>query len=134
MYRFHWLERMEFDGAALVLHLAEMLRGDPDGGLGVPLEVRCESPRFRVSFGQVGAFKTVPEMFDEISETAERLEPFLFHESGSRYATEMKDAMWLAREIPEGSLLHYAVLTENVVVHVLAAEQPKVLEVPDNAP
>jgi hypothetical protein len=134
MHRFHWLERMEFEGAALVLHLAEMLRGAPDGGLGVPLEIRPDSPRFRVCFGEVGAFKTVPEMFDEISANAGRLEPFLFRESGSNYSAEMKEAMWLAREIPAESLLHYVVLAENVVTHVLAAEPPRVFEVSNNAP
>jgi hypothetical protein len=82
----------------------------------------------------VGAFKTVPEMFNEVSEAAEKLEPFLFRETSSTYAAEMKDAMWLACEIPEGAALHYAVYAENVVTHVLSGTPPKVFGVPSDAP
>ena len=126
MHQFHWLEKLDFDGEELVVHLAELLRGQPDGLLGHPLEVRADSARYRVHFRSVGAFKTLPEMFNELSEAANKLEPFLFQESESAYATEMKDAMELARPIPSGSLQHYVVYAENVVTHVLASAGPQV--------
>ena len=134
MYRFHWLEKMEHDGQALVLHLAELLRGEPDGLIGLPLEVMPESPRFRVHFAEVGAFKTVPEMFNEVSESANKIGPFLFQESSSPYILEMKDVMELSRNIPMDTLQHYIVYAENTVTHILAASPPQVSEGSSNGP
>jgi len=126
MYRFYWLEKLEFDGEGLVVHLAELLRGEPDGLIGLPLDVQPESPRHRVSFSTTGAFKTLPEMFNEVSEDADRIAPFLFRELNSPYMTEMKDAMELSRGIPPDQMHHYVVYAENTVTHVLSAVAPKV--------
>ena len=134
MHRFHWLERLEHDGQSLVLHLAELLRGEPDGLVGSPLEVMPESPRFRVHFADVGAFKTLPEMFNEVSESASKIGPFLFQEASSPYMLEMKDAMELSRNIPMGILQHYIVYAENAVTHVLAASPPEFSEGSSNGP
>ena len=134
MYRFHWLEKLEHDGQALVLNLAELLRGEPDEFIGLPLIVKPESPRFRVYFAEVGAFKTVPEMFNEVSESAEKITPFLFQEPSSSYMLEMKDQMELSRGIQVDTLLHYIVYAENTVTHVLAASQPDISEGSRNGP
>jgi hypothetical protein len=134
MYRFHWLERMDHDGQALNLHVAALLHGEPDGLVGLPLEITPDSPRFRVHFTEVGAFKTVPEMFNEVSESAHKVGPFLFQEFGSSYMLEMKDAMELSRGIAADALLHYIVYAENAVTHVLAASPPQVFEGSGNGP
>ena len=126
MYTFHWLERMDYDGEALVVHLAEMMRGEPDGLIGRPLEVRADSPRYRVRFPTVGALKTVPEPFNELSGGAEKIGPFLFQESGSPYALEMEDAMKLSMDIPSDALRHFVVYAENVVTHVLTVSAPEI--------
>lgn len=130
MQTFHWLEKFDFDGHALVVQVAQLVRGEPDGAIGHPLEVTPDSARYRVHFPVVGAFKTVPELFNEVSETANKVDVFLFHEPDSAYAAEMQHAMALASDIPGGGVQHYVVHAENVVTHVLAASAPQVSRVP----
>ncbi len=130
MHSYYWLEKMEHGGESLVLHLAQLVCGEQDEFIGLPLVVKPESPRFSVHFGEVGAFKTVPEMFDEVSEGAEKVRAFLFRESSSAYMKEMGERLELARDIEPGSLRHHIVYAENAVTHVLSAHAPVVSERP----
>jgi hypothetical protein len=116
------------------VHLAELLQGEPDELIGLPLEVRTESPRFRVAFESIGAFKAVPEMYNELSDSAQTIKPFLFLETGSVYLSEMKSAMEFGAGIHPDVLKHYVVYADNTVIHVLTAAAPKVFGEASNGP
>jgi len=130
MARFNWLEKLELTAAGLILDVSKLLPGQPDGVIGVPLLVTEKSEHFRVHFQRVGAFRLVPEPFNQVSDRAEEHCDFLLQENASDYLSEMTDAARFAAGIPSGgTLLHFIVYTENHVVHVLTAQKPSITSV-----
>ena len=99
-----------------------------------PIGVMPESTRHRIHFRNVGAFRVVPEPFNDVSDDAVRVSPFLFREAASRYLKEMEGAMHLANIPTNSGVMHYVVYTENHVVHVLTSSEPQVIAITGNGP
>ena len=143
MSKFHWLEKLELDdGQVLMARIAELLPAGPaellpfglSTQLVTPIGARPDSSRYEVHFRNVGAFRVVPEPFNELSLEAERLQPFLFKEIASSYLESMEGAMNLANIPINEGVMHYVIYTDNHVVHVLTSSEPKLIVLAAHGP
>jgi hypothetical protein len=117
----------------LSLLVVELLQGEPDGVIGLPLVKRPESRRYRVEFSCVGHFKVGPEPFANISSNAIQQTEFLYREPESQYLRDLGGSVSIfpmSRPWPANPVIrHYVVYAENFVLEVLAAVEPSVQEV-----
>jgi len=140
MSKFHWLEKLELgELQVLTACVAELLpSGRPEPSLGLtthaltPIGVTAGSRRYQVQFRNVGAYKVVPEPYNEVSSSASHLEPFLLREMASSYLEQMEGAMHLANIPNVDGVMHYVVYAENHVVHVLTSSDPTILAMAGN--
>jgi hypothetical protein len=142
MSKFHWLEKLELGElqvlTACVAELLPSARPEPLLGLRShslrPIGVTAGSRRYQVQFHNVGAYKVVPEPYNEVSTSASRLEPFLLREITSSYLEQMEGAMHLANIPNIRDVMHYVIYAENHVVHVLTSSEPTILAIAANGP
>jgi len=129
----HIVEELAFREAKLSLLVVELLQGEPDGLIGLPLVKRAESRRYTVEFSCVGHFKVGPEPFANISSNAIKEADFLYREPESQYLQDLRDSVStfpMTRPWPANPVVrHYIVYAENFVLEVLAAVEPSVQEV-----
>jgi hypothetical protein len=133
MASYHIVEDLAFREANLSLLVVELLQGEPDGFIGLPLVKRPESRRYRMEFSCVGHFKVGPEPFANISSNAIKQTDFLYREPESQYLRDLGDSVSIfpiSRPWPENPVVrHYVVYAENFVVEVLAAVEPSIQEI-----
>ena len=133
MPNYHVVDDLAFRQGKLSLLVVELLPGEPDGLIGLPLVKRPESRRYRVEISCVAHFKVGPEPFANISSNAIRQTDFLFHEPDSQYLRDLADSVStfpMSRPWPENPVVrHYVVYAENFVLDVLTPVEPSVQEV-----
>jgi len=133
MPSYHFVDDLAFREGKLSLLVVELLQGEPDGVIGLPLVKRPESHRFRVEFSCIGHFKVGPEPFANISSNAIKQTDFLYCEPESQYLRDLADSVStfpMSRPWPENPVVrHYVVYAENFVLEVLAAVEPSTQEV-----
>jgi hypothetical protein len=133
MPSYHIVDDLAFRERKLSLLVVELLQGEPDGLIGLPLVKRPESRRYRVEFTCVGHFKVGPEPFANISSNAIKQTDFLYREPESQYLRGLGDSVStfpMSRPWPENQVIrHYVVYAENFVLEVLAAVEPSIQEV-----
>jgi hypothetical protein len=131
---FHIIERCSYEQDRLTVNVAELLSGEPDEYIGLPLIVRNDSKRYSVSFKDVGRIEIEPEPIVPPSDLGVKETPFLFREPESALLIENR---WSAtmfnfgrRFAQEEELKHYIVLGENFVIHVLTLTAPEIITLP----
>ena len=133
MPSYHVVDDLAFCEGKLSLLVVELLRGEPDGLIGLSLTKRPESRRYRLEFSYVGHFKAGPEPFSNISANAMKQTDFLYCEPDSQYLRDLADSVStfpMTRPWPANPVVrHYVVYAENFVLDVLAAIEPSIQEV-----
>jgi hypothetical protein len=85
---YHRIEALSFDSSRLEITIAELLKGEADGLIGLPLMIPNDSKRYRISFEDVERIEIAPEPMPQLSSGARVEAPFLYLESESKFKTE----------------------------------------------
>ncbi len=135
--KYHALENIQFTNGILVVEVVELNEGEPDGLVGLPLEVTLESGRHTVQFSSIAGFQSVPEPLNGLSQNARRINQFMFLESNSDYlhqnGEDLSPFVYGAIRPESPVIQHYVVFGENTVLHVLAALPPTISKGPSQA-
>ena len=117
------LLELSYHDAQLVVRLATLVEGQPDGYVGTPLVVGSNSKIFTVKFDGVAEFRSTAEPCFSIEGSRKDITEFLFECIGSQYVEKVcpfgVGAMSPAR--------HFCVFTESVVIEVLTENEPEIL-------
>ena len=122
-------ERRSFDlvdvtyrDQTLVVTVAELLRGEPDGWIGTPLSVQPSSERFELTFNWVTEFRSTAEPCYTTDGTDLVISEYLSECVESDYARQSCPF----GGTPSGGARHFCVLTEFVIIEVLCLDSPTV--------
>lgn len=130
MRAFWHIQSTRFENGILLVQVAELVNGKPDGAVGLPLVISRKSRVFELAFSGVGGFLAVPEPESNVSASAEHLAPCVWVERDSWYArkfAEISDWCAFGRHAGnEGALVHYVVPGENFFLNILAGSPPRV--------
>lgn len=119
---------MTYQAAQLVIRVANLVEGQPDGLIGLPLIISDESEIYKIEFSNIAEFRSTSEpCFSEEGEEKE-ITNFLSESIGSEYAKTVCVCGVGAREPAR----HFFVYTESVVIEVLANEEPVIHREPPN--
>lgn len=126
--KFHLIEDIRFFEDVLSILVVDLNQGEPDGFVGLPLEVTSDSYRHLIKFDAIAGFQSVPEPLNGLTESAIKLDDFLYLDPESSYMSELKKdgaTFIYGANIPKDPKLdHYVIYGENTVVHVLSAAYP----------
>ena len=118
--------------SSLSIQLTALHRGEPDGGIGIPLIVTKDSSKYLVNFERAGRFRVLSEAFNELKKPYEKINNFLYGMLDSKYLREHESSAKIFTNIPfDAEIKHYMVYSEFFVVDVLASEPP-IIEVVEN--
>jgi hypothetical protein len=116
------LIELTYHSAQLVVRVANLVEGAPDGYIGTPLVIGSESKRYTVTFDGVADFRSTAEPCFSIEGSRKDITEFLFECIGSQYVEKIcpfgVGATSAAR--------HFCVFTESVVIEVLAENEPQI--------
>lgn len=120
--KFWDLENVTYCHATLTVRIAEMRQGEPDGCVGLPLLVTDESERITLHFDNVTEFRSCAEPCYRYEKDVTRLTAYLDERTGSQF---------LQTTCPYGGgakdpARHFCVLTERIVIEVLANALPRI--------
>lgn len=119
---YHEIIDIRYEDASLTVRIVELVDGEPDGGIGIPLVVGADSRRYTIHFKGVTEFRSKAEpCYDTDSERTD-ISEFLWEDHSSDYVDE-------ACSFGEGAkdpARHFCVYTESVVVEVLSSHEPRI--------
>jgi len=121
-HTFFDLVDLKYSDANLIVRVAELVDGKPDGHIGIPLVISAQSRYFTV-------------YFDGVTEFRSKAEP-CFVEEGNRvdlseFVSECLGSEYVGHACPFGAgakdpVRHFCVFTESVVVEVLSSNEPRI--------
>jgi hypothetical protein len=111
--------------ATVKLKVAELLEGEPDGCIGLPLVIDESSKVFEVTLSNVYEFKSVSEPFFHLDGKRQKINDFVWEVIGSEYR---KTAGFYGSK-PE-TARHFIVFTETLVFEALSDTEPVITLIP----
>jgi hypothetical protein len=127
--QFFQLIELSYQPARLIVRVAELVEGEPDGYIGTPLVVSATSKMHSILFEKVADFRS-------------RAEPcFSFdgeHRDITGFAFECLDSSYIKESCPFGigatrNVRHFGIFTESVVIEVLSSSHPRIEVIAENA-
>lgn len=118
------LIKVLYEPGELTIEVAELVKGEPDGYIGIPLVVNATSRRWTIYFEHVAEFRSRAEPCFAAEGAQHDLTDFLFECVNSEYINQLCPCGVGAREPAR----HFGIYTESVVLEILASQEPKIEE------
>jgi len=116
---FYDLVEIIWKEATVSLKIAELLEGEPDGCVGLPLVIDERSKVFEVTLSNVYEFKSVSEPFFHLDGERQKVNNFVWEAIGSEY----RKTAGFYGPTPE-TARHFIIFTETLVFEVLSNTAP----------
>ena len=107
-------------GGTVTLKVAELVTGEPDGAIGLPLVIDDRSKIFEVTIFNVVEFKSVSEPFFHLDGERREINDFVWEAIGSEY----KKTVGFYGGATEETTRHFIVFTETLVFEALSNTEP----------
>jgi len=118
------LIKIFYEPGQLTIEVAELVKGQPDEYIGIPLVIDARSRRWTLYFESVAEFRSRAEPCFAAEGTQHDLTEFLFECVNSDYINQVCPCGVGASEPAR----HFGVYTESVVLEILASQEPKIEE------
>ncbi len=127
---YYTIEDIQFSGRTLKIIMTSMHQGEPDGYIGLPLQITEGSKSYSVIFSNVGHFEVLCEMCNRLKEPYEELEPPILRQLESQYIKSCNQPVWRLK--PDASeddeIKHFVVYCVDYVINILGVSEPLIEE------
>ena len=118
---YYELEELKYRDDTLSVTIVTLMRGEPDGAIGIPLVVGDQSNWYKIEFQGVTDFRSQAEPCFNYHGEERQLSDYLFECFKTEY---LESACPFGAGAGLDPPRHYYVFTESVVINVLSMSEP----------